>query len=203
MSVVKLARTRLDASSLTRLAHCITIRTEKYGDGAPETADLLFLYGKALLENAISQSGVVGKEEAEDAMKGVKQGRSRRVYDIPPSLRANPPSLRYIADAGPSTSKPNGKGPVIEFSGDAEDEEDEAVDLFAAANDAEGEEKEGEEQEEEGEDDGEEPEDDFNAAWEVLDLARALYIKQDGDEAKLKLADTYIALGDVSLETGE
>ncbi|KAJ7883611.1 hypothetical protein B0H13DRAFT_2344044 [Mycena leptocephala] len=50
-----------------------------------------------------------------------------------------------------------------------------------------------------------EPEDDFNAAWEVLDLARAIYAKQTedgGDEdVQLKLADTYIALGDVSLET--
>lgn len=66
-----------------------------------------------------------------------------------------------------------------------------------------------EEEEDEGgqeEDDGGEPEDDFNAAWEVLDLARAIYDKQaiedDDDEVKLKLADTYIALGDVSLETG-
>lgn len=37
----------------------------------------------------------------------------------------------------------------------------------------------------------------------MLDLARALFSKQqDDDLAKLKLADTYIALGDVSLETG-
>ena len=63
----------------------------------------------------------------------------------------------------------------------------------------------------EGDDDAEEtddaePEDDFNAAWEVLDLARAIYNKQaekdPDDEVKLKLADIYIALGDVSLETG-
>lgn len=52
-------------------------------------------------------------------------------------------------------------------------------------------------------DDGE-PEDDFNAAWEVLELARSIYEngKDQDDEIKLKLADTYIALGDVSLETG-
>lgn len=57
---------------------------------------------------------------------------------------------------------------------------------------------------EDDEDNDAEPEDDFNAAWEVLDLARAIYEKQqdDNDEVKLKLADTYIALGDVSLETG-
>lgn len=60
-----------------------------------------------------------------------------------------------------------------------------------------------EEDDEEG-DDGE-PEDDFNAAWEVLDLARALYEKRqdEDDEIKLKLADTFISLGDVSLETGK
>jgi hypothetical protein len=58
--------------------------------------------------------------------------------------------------------------------------------------------------EEEEEDEEEEPEDDFNAAWEVLDLARALYenLKDTDDEIKLKLADCYICLGDVSLETG-
>jgi HAT1-interacting factor 1 len=49
-----------------------------------------------------------------------------------------------------------------------------------------------------------EPEDDFNAAWEVLDLARAIYEKgkDEDNEVKLKLADTYITLGDISLETG-
>ena len=49
-----------------------------------------------------------------------------------------------------------------------------------------------------------EPEDDFNAAWEVLDLARAIYEKQqdESDEMRLKLADVFITLGDVSLETG-
>lgn len=104
----------------------------------------------------------------------------------------------------------NGGGPILSFSGDAEDidndgEDDPAVDLFAQAAqtiaDAEA--------TGEGEDDDDEdaePEDDFNAAWEVLDLARAIYDKQkdenEDDEVKLKLADTYIALGDVSLETG-
>lgn len=85
-----------------------------------------------------------------------------------------------------------------------DDGEDHAVDLFgqaaAAEDEAEAEGAEGSEEE-----DGE-PEDDFNAAWEVLDLARAIYDKQmnenNDEEVRLKLADTYIALGDVSLETG-
>ena len=96
---------------------------------------------------------------------------------------------------------------ILSFSGDAEDqeeeEEDPAVDLFAEASkpDAEG----GEEEEADGEGGDEaEPEDDFNAAWEVLDLARAIYEKQmdTNDGMKLKTADTFIALGDISLETG-
>ena len=96
----------------------------------------------------------------------------------------------------------SGSGAFLSFSGDAE--EDEPVDLFGQA--AKGAEDDDDEEEEEGGEEGDdgEPEDDFNAAWEVLDLARALYEKQaeSSDEVKLKLADTYIALGDVSLETG-
>lgn len=99
-------------------------------------------------------------------------------------------------------------GPFISFSGDADDSdvllgdgEDVPVDLFGEAKAAAEEEE--KQDEEENEEEGE-PEDDFNAAWEVLDLARALYEKQkdEDDKIKLKLADTYIALGDVSLETG-
>lgn len=94
--------------------------------------------------------------------------------------------------------------PILSFSGDAEDvdeAEHRPVDIFGQATDGEEEEEEGQGEEGDGE-----PEDDFNAAWEVLDLARAIYDKQaakeDDDEIKLKLADTYVALGDVSLETG-
>lgn len=106
--------------------------------------------------------------------------------------------LTFIA----SGSGAGSKGPILSFSGDAE----EPIDMFGEAQAATDQD---EEEEEDGEGEGEdgEPEDDFNAAWEVLDLARAIYEKQSdetGDhEVKLKLADTYIALGDVSLETGK
>lgn len=55
-----------------------------------------------------------------------------------------------------------------------------------------------------------EPEDDYNAAWEVLDVARTIYArmvegKQEGEakEERLCLAECYLALGDVSCETGK
>ena len=92
----------------------------------------------------------------------------------------------------------------MSFSGDADEgdgEEDPAVDLLAHANkEIEDAERDAEEPCEDGE-----PEDDFNAAWEVLEMARSIYEgqKEDDDDVKLKLADTYVALGDVSLETGK
>ena len=42
-------------------------RLEKYGENSPESADLLFLYGKALLENAIAQNAVLGKDNTNAA----------------------------------------------------------------------------------------------------------------------------------------
>ncbi|OCH84619.1 hypothetical protein OBBRIDRAFT_798927 [Obba rivulosa] len=152
-------------------ATALELMTQKQGEDAPEIADVYFQYGKALLENAIAQSGVLGKEQTEDTV------------------------LSAAEDATPEGSSRK----FLSFSGDADD--DDAVDLFAEATNAVDEadpDAEGEDEEVDGE-----PEDDFNAAWEVLDLARAIYEKQqdEDDEVKLKLADTYIALGDVSLET--
>ncbi|KLO12728.1 hypothetical protein SCHPADRAFT_904877 [Schizopora paradoxa] len=164
-------------------ATALEIMTKEKGDNAPEAADLYFSYGKALFENAVSQNAVLGKEEAEDSL--IKDGSG---------------------EAGPS----KGEGaPFLSFSGDGDEEdasgepeEDAPVDLFAQAAKAHEEEEEEEKGGEEAAVDDGEPEDDFNAAWEVLDLARTLYSKQqDDDFVKLKLADTYIALGDVSLET--
>jgi HAT1-interacting factor 1 len=105
-----------------------------------------------------------------------------------------PQSSFVLAHACPVPNDPR-----FTFGGDTEDEPVHLSEL----KDEEEEEPEAQEQAEE---DGEEeaPEDDFNAAWEVLELARVLYEKQkdEDDEIKLKLADTYLALGDVSTETG-
>ncbi|KAF9269063.1 hypothetical protein L218DRAFT_851954 [Marasmius fiardii PR-910] len=159
--------------SVEYYARALEVVTEEVGEDSPQVADLYFSYGKALLENAIVQNAVLGKEQQqEEAASG------------------------------------SGNGPILSFSGDAEDapedSEDPAVDLFAqTALDAAAvavAENEGEEEE-----DGE-PEDDFNAAWEVFEMARSIYEKQKNasgsdENVSLKLADAYIALGDVSLET--
>ncbi|KAG5647843.1 hypothetical protein DXG03_007767 [Asterophora parasitica] len=163
--------------AIEHYATALELITKTVGEDSPETADLYFSYGKALLENAIAQSSVLGKEQTEEE-----------------------------EDEGAPVVGANGKGPILSFSGDAEEgDDDPAVDLFAQAAQTIAEaEAAGEGEEDDEEEDGE-PEDDFNAAWEVLDLARAIYDKQkdqdEDEEVRLKLADTYIALGDVSLET--
>ena len=94
-------------------------------------------------------------------------------------------------------------GAFLSFSGDAEEGEDVAVDLFGEATKA-AEEADADADDDDDDEEDAEPEDDFNAAWEVLDLARAIFEKQqdESDEVKLKLAEVFVTLGDVSLETG-
>ena len=60
--------------------------TKKHGEKAPETADLYFAYGKALLENAIAQSGVLGKQDADESFEDDK-GKLR------PSARGHHPHV--------------------------------------------------------------------------------------------------------------
>ena len=83
---------------------------------------------------------------------------------------------------------------ILSFSDEEEEEEEEpAVDLFAEAKkpDAGAQDNAGDGEDEAG------PEDDFDAACEMLDLARAIYRKRmDGDDAvQLRTADTFIMLG--------
>lgn len=148
-----------------------------------------------MLENAIAQSSVLGKEGGEEAPEDNQGEQISYAWD----------SLFVTMTVSFVVTGSTASGPILSFSGDAEDMgdgEDKPVDLFAQAA---AEEDQGEDDDEKEEDDGE-PEDDFNAAWEVLDLARAIYEKEsaksEDEEVKLKLADTFIALGDVSLETG-
>ncbi|ORX61600.1 hypothetical protein DM01DRAFT_1370640 [Hesseltinella vesiculosa] len=50
-------------------------------------------------------------------------------------------------------------------------------------------------------DDEDDQQDDFETAWQILDAARIIFEKDEGEAAKLKLADVLLCLGDVSLET--
>lgn len=93
------------------------------------------------------------------------------------------------------------KASKFHFGGDAEENEDGSLTFSKDPGEEDENDKDGSDDDEEGGDD-EAPEDDFNAAWNVLDLARTLYSQKDDQASQMKLAETYIALGDISLETG-
>ncbi|CAG7847728.1 SubName: Full=Uncharacterized protein {ECO:0000313/EMBL:CCA67886.1} [Serendipita indica DSM 11827] len=137
-------------------------------DCTPATVDIYYLYGCALLENAIISNNVLGNKQEEE---------------------------EEPEEPEPKTEEST-KGRFFFGADGAEGEEDAAVDLFAQAEAAE---KEEEKEKDEG--DAEEPEDDFEAAWDILELAKTTYDTMQGDESQLKLAATYMALGDISLET--
>jgi hypothetical protein len=49
-------------------------RSNTHAEDAPEMADLYFAYGKALLENAIAQNSVLGKEQQQQQDGAVAEG---------------------------------------------------------------------------------------------------------------------------------
>ncbi len=57
-------------------------RTDIHGDDAPGIEDLYFAYGKVLLENAIVQNSVLGKEQPEENVED--NGASR--HSVLPSF---------------------------------------------------------------------------------------------------------------------
>ncbi|XP_045160204.2 histone-binding protein N1/N2-like isoform X2 [Mercenaria mercenaria] len=98
-----------------------------------------------------------------------------------------------------------------EEEGSAEEEEGEGEDGEGTEEEGEGTEEEGDATAEEGEEttsqdgsqDGENPDDVSNLqlAWEMLELAKLIYIKDESKEAKLRAAESHLKLGEVSLET--
>jgi HAT1-interacting factor 1 len=44
----------------------LSYRSKTHAEDAPEMADVYFAYGKALLENAIAQNSVLGKEQQQN-----------------------------------------------------------------------------------------------------------------------------------------
>ena len=171
--------------------------------------DLYYLYGLSLLENAIVSNSVLGKTEEQPAEEEEEPGKQRQWLDVfCVSLRTM--VLTQVTLCLDIASKAGNASGEARFVFGADGGDDEPLDLLAQAEamfkaDDEKTAASGKEVAENGGagEEEEEPEDDFNAAWEILDLARKTYESMDGDVNRLKLAHTYMALGDVSLETGE
>lgn len=130
-----------------------------------------------------------GEMSAESAALLLKYGESLYLHAVSQSNvigKSEDAEAEEPSEAGPSSSAaPGQQSNLIQLSddedeGDGEDDNDN---------------KEGGEPDEESPDD-----DDFGAAWEVVDLAKVIYQKMEGDDNKLNLADAHMLLGDIALE---
>jgi HAT1-interacting factor 1 len=187
------------------------LQAELNGELCPENADLLYAYGKSVYNVAVSKSDVLGSKVAGE------QPRSSN----PPPTKASSSALskstggHLVKDAitnsetqeSPSTnarstvSEPAGSKPLFQFTGDENFVDSDSED------------------EEDGEQADEEEDDDFATAFELLDLARVLYLKklgavEESDDGKCKstaistdtkhikerLADTHDLQAEISLE---
>ncbi|KAJ1983559.1 hypothetical protein H4R34_001212 [Dimargaris verticillata] len=155
-------------------------------------ADVLVLYGKALLNNAIQQGALMAAER----LKGTLAPGAQEEPLLPAGSKSQihfegEPDFRQVEalDTGSSTS--NSAGAPVTGHGDS----------AAASGDEEEEEEEEENAGDQPSGQADEADDDFAAAWEVLELARLIYAKHDSPTHRLKEADILLILGDVSLES--
>ncbi|CAI6335471.1 unnamed protein product [Periconia digitata] len=181
------------AASADHYADAVEIQAELNGEMAPENAELLFYYGRALYKVAIAKSDVLGGKVAQEEKKKPKAPKA-------PKKDTSGPSNGAVKEADESTNVES--KPFFQLTGDENwtDSEDE---------------------EEDGEGDQEEEQDDFAAAYEVFEISRVLYTKQleahdasaDSDKGKgkaelnpqaraikEKLADCHGFLVEISLE---
>ena len=175
--------------------------------------DLMYLYGRALFENAVASSDVIGMADSKTTAKDGGKGKGKEAGEK-------------------GDNEEEGKDAQFQFTENVaveEEEEEEEGEKDEAA-------QAGEEEEESSDEEVEAPADgeveaeqsDFEIAWEILDLTRLLYTESldsmgtaavppepfdehrsesEGDTFEVytarfvKLADVYMLMGDISLET--
>ncbi|KAJ3317779.1 hypothetical protein HDU76_001063 [Blyttiomyces sp. JEL0837] len=170
--------------SVDVLAAASSILATTYGQDAPECAEVLFLYGNALLANAVAKSSPLGGSGAPESVESA--------LPIPTPHKS---SDRFVF---------SGDGDDMDGEPTANENEDQGA--AAGANDdaEEGGNPDGDGEDGDGENEGDvDPgEEDMQIAWETLDLSRLIYVKM-GPEYENKVADVLLSLGDVSLEQGQ
>ncbi|XP_038048472.1 nuclear autoantigenic sperm protein-like isoform X6 [Patiria miniata] len=168
-------------SAVQSLQEACELLGAKYGELANECGESYYYYGWALLEMARMETGVLG-----NALQGVPEEE-----DTDGEAEGD-----KVEDEG---EEPSGDAEGAEPSKDAEGAEEDAAEEDAAEED---------EDEEEGgaKAAGEETKDEdvsnFQLSWEMLELARIIFSRQEGEEFKLKVSQVYLKLGELGLETG-
>jgi HAT1-interacting factor 1 len=135
-------------------ADAVEIQAELNGEMAPENAELLFYYGRALYRSAVAKSDVLGNKVAKEEKKN-KQPKAKK------AAKAEAGEGSSAAKAEPKEESVETK-PYFQLQGDENwtDSEDEDDDMQDA--------------------DQEDDDDDLGNAYEIFELARVLYERQLG-----------------------
>lgn len=182
------------------------------GELSLDNADLLYSYGKALYNVAVSNSDVLGSKVAGETQPQSTTASTDHGSSSNSASRSKKAANTATANAQPGSSAPgetdtqsanSDNKPFFQFTGDENFDDDSESDV-----DEEGEEGAG----------AEEEEDDFANAFEVLDVARILFQKKldaaeeqpgkgktsdispDVRHIQERLADTYDLQAEISLE---
>ena len=164
------------------------LQAEINGEMAMENADLLYAYGKCLYFLAQQTSNVLGGDAAAASLKSTKPKapKKKKANGVPNGENSKPkleavseeaetPALVDVVkeeDVKPDTEAAQEDKPLFQISGDTEDWDESD-----------------EEEEEEAEGDGEE-QDDFTDAFEMLDIARVLYLRKLDDSEQKHLEES-------------
>ena len=190
------------------------LQAEQNGEMSPQNADLLYAYGRCLYHVAVSKSDVLGSrvpgEKREEVQKRPKRKREEMEADgDKTSEKITEETIADVViekdglqDAGADAVV--GSKPYFQFRGDENFDESDEEDVDGA--------------EDGGEANTGDEEDDFVNAYEVLDLARVLLLRQLDDlqasngkgkaiedsesvkQLKERLADTHDLQAEISLE---
>ena len=136
-------------------ADAVEIQAELNGETAPENAELLFYYGRALYKVAVAKSDVLGGKAAQEDKKKKKAKKEKETKAEASSSAANGAKTESSKD----TAAPKTASTYFQLEGDENWD----------TSDDEGDEEDG---------DAEEEEDDFANAYEIFELARVAYQKQ-------------------------
>ncbi|KAF2850274.1 hypothetical protein T440DRAFT_468612 [Plenodomus tracheiphilus IPT5] len=138
------------AAAAENYANAVEIQAELNGEMAPENAELLFYYGRALYKVAVAKSDVLGNKVAQEEKKKPKSKKAKKEANGEGSSGAKAEKKEESVETKP----------YFQLQGDENwtDSEDEDVD--------------------EPEDEQDEEEDDFGNAYEVFELSRVLYSRQ-------------------------
>ncbi|KAK5050520.1 hypothetical protein LTR84_003801 [Exophiala bonariae] len=190
------------------------LQTELNGEMAPENADLLYSYGKCLYFLAQQTSSVLGGTAATAQLSSSKEKKPPKKRKANGTAQAGSSTNGQSSSNGAAKSAdtiPNVGDVIPESEVKTADNTEEKSDkpYFQIEGDAEGW-NDSDEDEEENDPDAEEEEeeeDDFATAYELLDLARVLYLKKldQAEDSALKDSDKgkYVASIDLTPEVKE